>query len=367
MLSKGLMAVLLGAAAVLAVGLLIVFDSLAVRASGLGHSQHCLHGLLTGAAREAKVLVIGSSRTRQAIDPSQLARFWRLPESAVVSLAHPGRSFRLDAHWVELLTREKGIELVIMEAQVGSAATRRLEQRIDPARLERHDLQLASGRYREFYATAASYRDLLGSVAESSQTALLQAYDSSRLLLRKLDRSTKLLATRQVQKTLYRPDPAIDYSRRNICFLASGNDPDRQNGTPRQQEKKRLFAEAFHAANPDGWAAAAPDAPDFLLDPERAPDRLVFGRLAELSQERGFALAYVYMPSIFVPPPDDAFAARFERSLNAPLFLPPRGLLADLQADGYYDNSHLNLKGIRQFTDWLSDAMRARGVLHHGG
>ncbi len=367
MLLKGLMAAVLAAAAVMAVSLLLVFDSLAVRASGLGHSQHCLHGLLTGAAREAKVLVIGSSRTRQAIDPSQLARFWGLPESAVVSLAHPGRSFRLDAHWVELLTRETGIDLVIMEAQVGSAATRRLEQRIDPARLERHDLELASGRYREFYATAASYGDILGSVAESSQTVLLQAYDSSRLLLRKLDRSTKLLATRQVLKTLSRPDPAIDYSRRNICFLASGSDPERQAGTPRQQEKKRLFEEAFRIANPNGWAVAPPDAPDFLQDPERAPDRRVFSRLAELSQARGFALAYVYIPSIFVPPPDVAFAARFERSLKAPLFLPPRGLLAELQSDGYYDNSHLNLKGISQFTGWLGEAMSARGVSHHGG
>jgi hypothetical protein len=315
------------------------------RANGYSHSKSCLYAL-SRAAPDREVVVLGSSRMRQAIDPSTLARLLAIPEQAVVNLSRPERDAALDADQLEWILRTGRPRIALVELHVGSTGAEAIERRLDPVEGERPQV-FGGVRYSQGVLLLRPLSSLFADSHGLNPIARLHAGAS--IVAWRLEETFRILATR----TWFNPgSPSIetDPGRTNICAMS----PELAAQIERPTEQSDAQAKAFAAA----FAGRSEDVSDFLTASSREVDRRAVRRMAELARRHDVRLVFVYVPSRRMPVPKPDFAEVFERHMGAPLLIPPRALIDDLDRRWrYYDNAHLTASGGAEFTVWAGGAL----------
>jgi hypothetical protein len=336
-------------------------------ASSVPHSRTCLYNLVADAAPRARIIITGSSRARQSVDPDILADRAGLNRRDVVNAAHPSRNPWLDLVVLSHAGESGDLKLAIVEMQVGSPAVRRreIELKGPPAPPEQL-LRLTSGTYPRNMITALSYSQTILVLSQKAAAAPSVVYDILNAVLVKLEDAMKPLLSGQIRKLLVFGEPNIDPKRRNVCWLTDVNRPGMQSGTAQQQAIKQMARERFLADNPGGILSVSYDTNEFLTGAYAANRRDGAKRITALARERGLRLVFYYLPAYYTPPPSPDFQAEFEHSIGAPLLVPGRKTLATLYPY-YYDMTHLNITGMRIFTNWIAGELEMRGLIGGAG
>jgi hypothetical protein len=327
--------------------LIAISDAPWMRANGYAHSRSCLHALQTSGTPR-RVLILGSSRMRQALDPSRMARARGLPDDTVVNLGRPDRDVGVDADQLEAMAATARPDLVVVELHAGSGRLQALERSLDPG---------GDGRVwrfgRDHYSQGALLLRPLASLVRDGEGlgAIARLHAAAGIVAWRLNETFSILAARAWFDPR-RPSPETDPARGNLCAMT----PDVLAATERPDPAADAQAAAF-AATFDGWET---DASDFLSAPQREADRRAVRRMAALSRRHGFRLVFLYLPSRRTPLPDAALVEAFRRETGAELIVPPRALIDDLDRRGrFYDNAHLTTTGGAEFTDWFEAALDA--------
>lgn len=323
-------------------------DWSAVRASGFGHSNHCFHQLMTRNLDRRTVLLIGSSRMRENLDPDTVADALGLHHEQVLDFGHPERDPAMELDLVREFSARAPLRLVVVELHVASTHLADVERRLDPSGMPA-PARLAGAAYSDRRIIVGRYGDLLRAASENAAPAAL--FDGLKATLLKVDRTMKVLAARAWYATLNTPDPQVDAARTNICYV---NADHRLAVSPEEHASLLRFRRAFG----DSMLVKS-DRTDFLHSAAAAPDRRMVEGLVQLARERGFALVFVYLPSSFMPVPDKGFAQAFVARFGAPVIVPDRKLLHRLAATHYYDNAHLDPAGRAALTRWIAPRLRA--------
>lgn len=93
----------------------------------------------------------------------------------------------------------------------------------------------------------------------------------------------------------------------------------------------------------------------WIYDAETQPPKHYFRAIAELCKQHGTQLALLYLPiygTEQMPPLESAFL----QSLG-PVWIPPDSVFGNPNL--YFDNSHLNMQGARNLSDWLAAKVAA--------
>ncbi|MFN8397416.1 MAG: hypothetical protein U0176_22525 [Bacteroidia bacterium] len=88
----------------------------------------------------------------------------------------------------------------------------------------------------------------------------------------------------------------------------------------------------------------------WIYDAEAAPPKHYYRAMADLCQAHGTQLTFLYLPiygTERIPP----FESAFLQTLGA-VWMPPDSVFGDPKL--YFDNSHLNMQGARNLSDWLT-------------
>ena len=146
--------------------------------SSVGHSGTCLYQLVTEVAPNAEILITGSSRARQSIDPDLVAAMVDLPPHSVVNTAHPSRNLSLDLLMTSHAATGAKLKLVVVELQVGSPSVLKRELELK-GRTAQTDpvLRLTSGSYPRDTITTLSFSEAIGLLTQRAASYSLGAYD----------------------------------------------------------------------------------------------------------------------------------------------------------------------------------------------
>ena len=332
-----------------AVAVLALPNSRLVRIASLVHSESCQLDLQANLPARTQVAAIGSSRTREAMDPAYLSQRLGLGADGVVNLGHPQMAPAYDYGTIAALSRDHAFDLVLVEVLARSDALAAAERTIDTG----PDLiaaRLSSGPVRDSFITGLSFADQAARVFREAPSVALGLSDFLTLTAKRITTTLALLRTGEIYPRLYRTNPLNDPDRKMICTLRSSRDASGLTAEQRQvrQDKIDGYRALFQT---DGWAD--PDPMGFLTQASSAVDRTTLREMIALSKKRGFALAFFYVPGTHVPV-DPGLAPAFEQAFGTPLLIPPAALRAQLDEGGYFDNAHLNEAGSHHLIDWLA-------------
>lgn len=311
-----------------------------MRATTFSDSRNCLHKLMSRNLAERRVLLVGSSRMRHALDPGVIATSLGLPPTAVLNLGHPERDMMMDAALVADLADRTQLSLVVVELDGASGQVRRTVAGVTPVRARRPPPVVLDGlAYQETTILVARYRFLFDRLTGSP---LMRAHSAVVLAFRKIELTMKVIGGRAVLSTLLSVDQAIDRKQTNVCYIHVIYNPAEAS---RQLHTKERLRQAFEMAG-----LTDRDKTDFLTAPDRATDRRAVEILTDISERKAFRLVFLYLPTAHAPLPDAEFARAFQAKYGAPLVVPDAALMRRLGRDGYHDDSHLTHHGRALFS-----------------
>ncbi len=314
----------------------------------LPDERDCYLALTRSASIPRSTLFAGSSRMRADVDPDLVASAFGVETGKVLNLGHSSGDLQFDALLVSKLSKQHALTRVVVELNLGSA-------KLDAAQSVIHrDASfhpLASGTFGDLWIASASLSHMAEAV--QSRSAAIAAFDWTLLLKRKLVLAG-IMTRHQFGEVRHPRINPFRTDRSNICFAKAQSSAEGQDGTAIQKAQKRAFQTLYAPAS---QTKEAVDVPDFLIRPDRATDRSTVKALVALAKQRKFDLAFVYLPSAYVPLPPPSFEAQFKREFGAPVLIPDRAMLTPLYGPGYFDTAHMNIGGSRVLTRWLANRL----------
>lgn len=333
---------------ILLAGLLFVgaADSEFARFSAFWNQNPCYADLVHRSKRNAHTLILGSSRVLMGIDPITLSR-----KQAVfghtANLGHNERSYLVDRRLLEELIEEGSPKRVIIEAYVPSDRIYALERDVDycsgSSCRESHSLD-------KRLASLVPYSEMPSYAGGNDSLGLRSA---ALLTVTKLDHFAALILSGRLifqqtfaKRRFYPADGEVCLARK----------PDLWPRTPPAAVGIRAkYISAYRPSNHDDWLSWQPDPTTFLDGPSTAADRAELKKMVGLARRHGVEVTFLYLPTIYVPPPSSDFVRRFHAEIGAPLLVPPPRILLALQSGGFKDENHLNENGRQLVSAWLSE------------
>lgn len=348
--------------AIAALALLLVasLDSLAVRMSGIPVANHCYYRLVGKIPPDLDVLLIGSSRMLQGVDPDQLGRLLRVEgrPAKVVNFAHPGRLVHVDVVLLELITRKSTPKLIVIETDLGVRGEFVRTPRPPDVRAQRQAANADS------IYLVSTYAQLVERGAKRDHQDLVPRLHSMlNDLERKVDRGIKITFSGRLLQTITAFNTLPMDGRDNICFSKFWGEPGFQKPEPVWEARKTNLRDAFQSRHSD-WFADGYSGTTFLTrgGVDSAPE--AFREVVAMARERGVKVLFHHIPYYYVWPPSPEFRAEFEREIGAPVVWPDKRFLKKLQDEsGYRDQSHLFPHGRRLMSEWLANSIDALGLL----
>jgi hypothetical protein len=330
-------------------------------AASIAHSRGCVAGLISGPAQSAKILILGSSRARQAINPDVLADAWQLPRQAVVNAAHPGRQMWVDFALLKQASQSGMLHLAIIELQAKSTDAQRREETIRNlvGRSRGKRIRLAGGAAARAAATILEYADAHALADSHSLGFVLSTYDWLRIEALRLQMGLKALLERKAFYRTYVWDEKIDPRRHNICGLKRLDADEHLHARPIHRSQMDAFKAAFMDLYPQGWEKAPEPDNDYFVSEQTKLERQALERIVELARRRKFEVVFTYLPSYFTLSPGPAFQLRFRHKTGEELVSPSRSLQRRLRPH-YYHPTHLNSFGGRIYSRWLAQQITQR-------
>ncbi|MBM7069032.1 hypothetical protein [Actibacterium sp. 188UL27-1] len=336
-------------------GVFALSQSHYARAAILPSSNACQYHMQTQLPAETRVIAIGSSRAREAIDPGDLANALDLERSQIANLAHSSVALGYDYGVIASLARKQDLDLVLFEVIARSSEMEKEERKIDPA-TEPPILGLSMGPARGSYALGTSFNDQAQRAFTDAPNTALAISDLMTLTANRISDTLALLRKKRIFPRLFQHDSSIDASRAQICALKTSRDD--SGLTDKQRALRRQKIDQYRATFAS-WDDPAPLG--YITDPVRAFDHATIEDMVALGDAHNFVPIFFFLPGIDVPVDSDlapAFADRFD----APLLIPSPEVRKVLSRNGYYDNAHLNLQGGAVFANWLADELQSLGV-----
>lgn len=332
---------------ILLVGLLLAgaADSEFARFSAFWNQNPCYAGLVNRSKREADTLILGSSRVLMGIDPIILSRNGAV-FGRVANLGHNERSYSVDRLLLQEMIESGGLKRVIIEAYVPSDRIYALERGADcsgPACRQPHSLDKRLGSLVP-YSRVPDYA--AGEGLHGLRAAAL-------LTVNKIDHFSALVLSGRfvfqqtfARRRFYRSDGEVCRALRPGLWSRE---------LPAAVGVRARYISAYRPENENDWLSWRPDPTRFLDAPSTDADRAELRRIVGLARRGGVEITFVYLPTIYVPPPSTAFARQFREQIGAPLLVPPPQILLALQRGGFRDENHLSEQGRQIVSAWLSE------------
>ena len=222
-------------------------------------------------------------------------------------------------------------------------------------------LRLTSGSYPRDTITTLSFSEAIGLLTQRAASYSLGAYDATNAAFTKLEVAAKLLLSKRFRGLLLHGDADIDKKRLNICWPTKANALDMQNGSERDQTLKKAAQSKYLSDHPNGIYDIPFDGFEYLTGDYAYLDRETARRITVFAQQRGFRIAFFYLPAYYTQIPSPHFQAQFALTIGAPLIVPDHKTLTSLYPY-YYDSTHLNINGINLFTRWIVHELKERGL-----
>lgn len=320
-------------------------DSESARFSAFWSQNPCYAKLVHRSKRDTDTLILGSSRVLMGIDPVILSRneavFGR-----VANLGHNERSYSVDRLLLQEMIDAGAPKRVIIEAYVPSDQIYALERGADcsgQACREPHSLDKRLGSLVP-YSRVRDYS--VGTGLNGFRAAVL-------LTVNKIDHFAALVLSGRLlfQQTFARG--RFNQSDGEVCLARRPGLWSRQ--PPAAVGIRARYISAYRPVNENDWLSWRPDPTRFLDAPSTDADRAELRRIVGLARRGGVEITFVYLPTIYVPPPSPAFARQFREQIGAPLLVPPPQTLLALQRGGFRDENHLNEQGRQVVSAWLSE------------
>jgi len=357
-LSRSVSKRILLAVAAAAIVLTVSFDSLAVRMSGLPVGNHCYYQLVRNFPDDVDVVLMGSSRMLQGVDPDELGKHLGEPggPSRVVSIAHPGYLVSVDRILLQLLLQRTVPKIIVIETQL-SIENENKPTGGDPAqRKKRKDAN------NDAIYLVSSYRDLIEPTPERTDLAVVPwLHATLRDLQRKVDRSVKITFAGRLAQTVTGANARKMDGRGNICFAKFWGNPRFYVPKPAELERKAALRRAFARHNTE-WFADGYSRSNFFEEGDSDRQVAAYKDIVQSAQRHGARVVFAHLPLYYVWPPGPEFRDAFEREIGAPIIWPDKFLLKRLQDEnGYRDHSHLTPHGRQLISAWLADALGGLG------
>ncbi|MEL6521317.1 MAG: hypothetical protein AAFQ66_10155 [Pseudomonadota bacterium] len=339
-----------------ALAFIVIAGSSYGRAVGLDEDRYCLRSLYVAARPDAEIIFIGSSRIRRGVEPDILTDALNLPQGAVVNLAHPTVSLPLDYATIRDVTNRADPKVVVFGVVPTGPDLHAAERAIDPRPSAPFDLALSSGKVKQRYVLASSFRDQIRRAYSSADSIILGSWDAARLVANRMQNFVPAVLRGDILRALIPTKGNAYYPRDYDCMVKAWNDPDdkAQHGRPQHRERREGYLAFFGSLAEPAWEDPTPLG--FLDAPERSFERSVIHDLVALGKDRNFTPVFYYMPGINVPI-DPRLPEAFEAEFGAPLLVLHNDLRVQLADGHYFDNVHLNTKGRERVTPWLATAL----------
>lgn len=333
---------------VLLIGLVLVgeADSESARFSAFWNQNPCYADLVHRAKQDADTLILGSSRVLMGVDPVVLSGKGGV-FGDTVNLGHNERSYAVDRQILKELIEGGAPRRVIVEAYVPSDTIYALERGLDhcsgSACRQAHSLDKRLG-------SLVPYSGLQGYADGVGRPGLRSA---ALLTVNKLDHYAALIMSGRFAFQQAVARRRFDRADGEVCRART---PGLWGGNPPAAVGIRArYIAAYKPADHADWLSWSPDPTTFLDSRSTAADRLELKQIVALARRHGIEVTFLYLPSIYVPGPSDRFTRRFQEEIGAPLLVPPPQTLLTLQHGGFKDENHLNEKGRRLVSEWLSE------------
>jgi hypothetical protein len=299
-------------------------------------TYRCIQDLSEWPPAESRVLIFGSSRVREAINPDQLGKELGFLPGQVLNLAMSGNAN--DVQFLLLrkfLQQGKKIEAVVVELSVPSEndavgtdeTIMRLRPAVGFARSPIAPLfedELDAGPEDVGISPVLMLHER---VTRRLQVGFLSAYS---LLWRLKHFVLQDLQNLSVEKSTTGTRCNAAHSEKNLFATYTDKDIDRGSD---------IFNRDY-AAN----------------------DLKLYIKLIDLVRNHRVKLIFVRVPDRISPPDTNAFAQEFRARTTATVVLPPLALVERLRAHSYYDNSHMTDGGEIIFTSWLASEVLTSGL-----
>lgn len=324
------------------------------REAGFGNSKACLTALVDNPGEGVDALVLGSSRTRRAVDPALLGDELAKPRNSIANIGHPNSSLPFDYTVIDRASSARDLDFVLVEVLAISPAVRKMELAIDQD--ARPDVTLLAGNFDQLFLLSAPYSSQLRLLEQKHESRSELAWDAMTLFANRIGRQATL--TLQGRWALrWIGDERRDKSQPTTCYLKKWSDPsdESQHGNEAARRLRQSYQQTFARDQriPGDTVDAWMDNPSYRLE------HWMIDEIVELGHERGFTPVFFYLPSVAVPADQQTLARAFQARFGAPLLVPADDVRAQLETDGYYDNNHLNTKGRRMFTEWIGSELRS--------
>jgi hypothetical protein len=332
------------------VGVFALSNSKLTRIAALAHSEACQLALQTSLSARTRIAAIGSSRTRVALNPAYLSQLLGLGPEGVVNLGRPGIDPAYYYGTIADLSGDHSFDLVMVEVLAGSDALTEAEATVDP-RPAQFLVDLSAGAVRPSFMTGIGTHDQARRLLYDAPNVAVGLSDFFTVTADRITTTLALVRREEIYPKLYVTTSNIDPDAKMVCALRHSRDdavlsPERRQ---RRQDKIDGYRALFET---EGWVD--PDPFGFLTQDSSAVDRATLREMIALSDARGFALVFYYLPGTYVPVSPE-LAPAFEAQFGVPLLIAPPALRAQLdEGQFYYDNSHLTTAGSHMFLDWLA-------------
>ncbi len=319
-----------------------------MRANGFAHSVACFEHMLDHPTGQYQVLLIGSSRVEESFDPDRLARDWGVPSERVLNFGHPERDVLTDVRLIKEISETEPLKLVVMELHIPTQKSLAIERALDPSGAV--TFSSPSGLHQEGLTLVTRYRDL--TVGTQRMGVLARLYDVAFLVRKRLEISTRMILSARAFRILL-PRHKGDPNRKNICLAPPGALARLQRATPTNLRMIANFRDSF-AGGPEFEAS------DFMQGDNYSRDRIALRYLGQLARQRGFRVVLVYLPSTYMPAPDERSQMSIAGLVEGKFLVPPRELRFALAERGaFYDNAHPTQEGGIALSDWLANAIKS--------
>lgn len=305
----------------------------------------CYAPLLERAHGSAELVILGSSRLLVGLDPRTVAPGFGIGQDQAFNLAHNDRSYLVDRLLLDEVSAQRAPRIAIVEAYTPSDTLYALERQPNHQQ-GASDVAMASGSIDRMAVALARYSDLAPS---DPQSALLRLHERVSLAARKIDQFAGLVLSGRLALSYALAERRLPRTPENVCRPIA-----KSRGKGKDVGIRERYVAAFKPDHPGNWLSWSRDRPEFLGSGRHSQERQNMAAMVRLAQSRGIKILFLYLPSKFIPPPEEAFTADFEKEIGAPLWVPPPDLLLQLQYDGFEDEGHLRSQGRRAVSSWLA-------------
>ncbi|MGH1417085.1 MAG: hypothetical protein ACRBB0_26615 [Pelagimonas sp.] len=260
-----------------------------------------------------------------------------------------------DLALIERASRMTDVSLVVFEVQARTPAIMEKLPQVDLT-----SSSITSGAYTQKFTVGLRIAEQFNQIRQDSESLLLSVWDTMHLQRVRMRLVSNILFRTSFaegyRKELLNPNLGLnpEYAERKVdCFLDvySKDDPKFQGEGERDLAQKQRIASELA-----GWQD--PDPRAFFTSEDLAPRRDMVRKMVQLSKDRGFAVAFVYLPSMHVPIDDAFLVENFQSEFEAELLFPDPALRDAMEAGGYKDASHLNKTGRALLVPWLGDHVK---------